>query len=249
MVPVKYFKLLRAFLLAYWILIIQFPRLSKLQKLQAIQSWSRQTLTVLGVRLDIAPSVEHLLRTEMPVLYVSNHVSWVDALIIQAVQPSVFVAKDEVRGWPVLGAIASKCGVIFVKRSSITSTRQMVNEVVRALSNDFCVAGFPEGTTSIGLEVNPFYSNLFEASILADAQVLPIALRYTRAATGEPCTKTPFIGELSFIRSLHQVISSNGIVATVLTGQPISPIGHTRKTLAQLSQHAVSTQLATLNSQ
>jgi 1-acyl-sn-glycerol-3-phosphate acyltransferase len=157
-------------------------------------------------------------------LYVSNHVSWVDALIIQAVQPSVFVAKDEVRGWPVVGAIASKCGVIFVKRSSITSTRQMVNEVVHALSNGFCVAGFPEGTTSIGSEVNPFYSNLFEASILADAQVLPIALRYTRAA-------------------------SNGIVATVLTGQPISPIGHTRKTLAQLSQHAVSTQLATLNSQ
>lgn len=246
MMFVKYLKLLHAFLLAFWILWFRFPHLSKEQKLFQIQNWSRKTLTVLGVRLENVSTITQTFPSQRPILLVSNHVSWIDALIIQAMQPSIFVAKDEIKNWPVVGAIAIACGVIFVKRSSASSARQMVDDVALALHNGYCVAGFPEGTSSNGSEVQLFHANIFEAAIHHDVAVQTLTLRYTHPTTGALCTKAAFIGELSFLESLHQVMSTKGIVAKVCVGEILSPQGHSRRSLAQLSQRTISTQLASL---
>lgn len=247
MMYVKYLKLLQAFLLAFWILWIRFPRLSKEQKLLEIQTWSRHTLDVLGIGLVCASHFTKSFRSEEPKLLIANHVSWIDALIIQAIQPSVFVAKMEVKKWPVIGAIATACGVIYVKRGSPSSARRMVDDVAQALHHGYCVAGFPEGTSSEGTNVQLFHANLFEAAIDHDIAVQPFALRYTHPSTGELCTKAAFIGELGFLQSLHQVMSAKGIVAKVWMGDILSPQGHSRRSLAQLSQRTISTQLASLS--
>lgn len=243
----KYLKLICAFLVAFWILWVKFPRLSKAQRLVEIQHWAIHTLNVLGVRLDNRSQISQTIHTSRPKLLVANHVSWVDVLIIQAIQPSIFVAKAEVKKWPVIGAMASACGVIFVKRSSPAGARRMVNDVDQALNNGYCVAGFPEGTSSEGTHVHPFHANLFEAAIHHGADIQPLTLRYVTAETRQICTQTAFIADLGFLQSLHQVVSTKGIVAIAHASNALRSQGHSRKSLAQLSHQIISSQLAAIS--
>ena len=242
---IKYLRLLASFAHAFFILWFKFPHASREQKLSHIKDWSHHVLKVVGIRLDITES-SALIHSTKAQLLVANHVSWLDVLVIQALHPCVFVAKSEVRKWPLVGSMAKACGVVFVDRSSSSSARKMVDDVASALHHGYCVAGFPEGTSSEGYGVSLFHANLFEAAIHRDVEVLPLALRYTDLSTSSLCVKAAFVGEIGFLESLHQVISTDGIHARIQIGQVLSPQGHSRRTLAHLSHRSVSTQLEAL---
>jgi len=243
----KYLKLLYAFGNAFWILWIKFPRLSRERKLQEIKDWSQKTLDILGIHVTHEATSVLLEASALPRLLVANHVSWVDALIIQTIQPSIFVAKSEVRKWPVVGSIATACGVVYVDRGSPSSARLMVDGVSSALHHGYCVAGFPEGTSSAGSKVSLFHANLFEAAINHDIQVQPLAIRYTDPETGALCPKAAFIDDIGFVESLHQIMCAPRIQAKVHMGELLSPQGHSRRTLAHLSHRSVGHQLELLN--
>lgn len=242
----SYLSLTYAFANAFWILWIKFPRLSRENKLIEIQNWSANVLRVLGVEVCSEARTSALDTDLHAQLLVANHVSWLDVLVIQSIQPSVFVAKSEVQNWPVIGLIAQACGVVFVDRGSLHSARKMVDEVAAALHHGYCVAGFPEGTSSDGRQVSLFHANLFEAAIHHQIDVRPLALRYKNIRTGELSIDAAFIDDIGFIESLHKVISLRAIRVDVHIGKPLSPKGHTRRTLAHLSHRAVSTQLEQL---
>lgn len=244
---IKYLRLIHAFARAFWILWIKFPRLSRERKLDEIKNWSKNTLKILGIEVIHETSLTHIETSPSPLMLVANHVSWVDALIIQSIQPSIFVAKSEVRSWPIVGSIATSCGVVFVDRGSPSSARRMVDDLSSALHNGYCVAGFPEGTSSEGCTVSLFHANFFEPAINHNIQVQPLAIRYTNPHTGDLCLKAAFIGEIGFVQSLHQVITSTGILAKVHAGDLLSPQGHSRRTLAHLSHRSVSSQLELLS--
>lgn len=244
---IKYLRLIHAFGRAFWILWIKFPRLNRDRKLEEIKIWSQHTLEILGIRVLHETSLAQIEQSAAPLMFVANHVSWVDALIIQSIQPSIFVAKSEVKHWPIVGSIATACGVVFVDRGSPSSARRMVDDVSSALHHGYCVAGFPEGTSSEGSTVSLFHANLFEAAIHHHIQVQPLAIRYTNPNTGALCLKAAFIGDIGFVQSLHQVMTSTGIHAKVHAGALLSPQGHSRRTLAHLSHRSVSNQLELLN--
>ena len=242
---IKYIRLFAAFFDAFAILWFKFPHASREQKLAHIQAWSAHVLSVMGVRLNIAPSSTFVWPNETQLL-VANHVSWLDVLVIQALQPCVFVAKSEVRRWPLIGNMAQACGVVFVDRSSSSAARKMVDDVARALHHGYCVAAFPEGTSSEGHGVSLFHANLFEAAIHRDVEVLPLALRYTDARTGELCLNAAFVGDIGFIKSMHQVMRETHMTVCVQIGKTLSPHGHSRRTLAHLSHRSVLNQLQSL---
>ena len=244
---IKYLRLIHAFGNAFWILWIKFPRLSRERKLEEIRNWSQKTLDVLGIQVMHETPVQHIHHEAAPRLLVANHVSWVDALIIQTIQPSVFVAKAELKNWPIVGSIATGCGVVFVNRSSPSSARHMVDELSSALHHGYCVAGFPEGTSSEGSSVKLFHGNLFEAAIKHNIEVQPLAIRYTNPSTGALCLKAAFFGDIGFVQSLHQVMTSTGIQAKVTMCETLSPEGHSRRTLAHLSQRSISSHIQLLN--
>jgi 1-acyl-sn-glycerol-3-phosphate acyltransferase len=244
---IKYLRLIHAFGSAFWILWIKFPKLNREQKLQSIQQWSQDTLDVLGIRVVHDTPLRKIKNADVPLLLVANHVSWVDALIIQSIQPSIFVAKAEVKSWPIVGSIATGCGVVFVNRGSPSSARRMVDDLSSALHHGYCVAGFPEGTSSEGSSVRLFHANLFEAAINHQVEVLPMAIRYINPHTGALCIRAAFIGDIGFVASLHQIMTATGIHAKVHVGERLSPTGHSRRTLAQLSQRSVSQQLELLS--
>lgn len=242
---IKYLRLLVAFANAFAILWFKFPRASREQKLSDIQAWSTHVLEVVGVKLNMAPS-SAFIQPNRTQLLVANHVSWLDVLVIQALHPCVFVAKSEVRHWPLVGSLAQACGVVFVDRSSPTSARKMVEDVASALHHGYCVAGFPEGTSSEGHDVSLFHANLFEAAIQRDVDVLPLALRYIDSRTGGLNLKAAFVGDIGFMASLHRVMSTPHLSVDVQIGNALSPQGHSRRTLAHLSHRSVLQQLQSL---
>ena len=246
MMWLKYLRLVLAFARAFGIVWFKFPHLSRDDKMHAIQQWCQHVLHVL--RIDVqANTPAHTPPLDGPTLLVANHVSWLDILVIQSIQPCIFVAKREVQDWPIVGTLAQSCGVIFVDRSSASAAKEMVNDVASALQRGYHVAGFPEGTSSEGLRVQLFHANLFEAALQIDTGVQPLALRYCHPDTRSPCADMAFIGELGFLSSLHQVVQQPAVVAQVKLEKRLTPTGHSRRTLAHLSHRSVSHALASLS--
>jgi 1-acyl-sn-glycerol-3-phosphate acyltransferase len=244
-VSITYLRLLYAFLKAFWILFVQFPRLDRASQSLAVQQWSADTLKLLGISVEVMGALE--ITTSNPSrLLVANHISWLDPLVIQTLQHSIFVAKQEVSQWPVVGRIAKGCEVVFVNRGSPSSARKMVQSMTDALQKNMCIAGFPEGTSTEGHAVGFFHSNLFEVAVANACEVIALSLRYKDPQTHAMRFEPAFVGDIGFLQSLHRVICASPLVVQVVVSEPIAPHGHTRRTLAQLVQKKVESQLQSL---
>jgi 1-acyl-sn-glycerol-3-phosphate acyltransferase len=170
---------------------IQPARDRPLAKATWLQDVARRVLPVLGVRI----SVQGLIPGSG--LLVSNHLSYLDVLVLAALAPSVFVAKREVKSWPVFGWFASLAGTIFVDRQRKCHTSQTNTRMTRLLEDRQLVILFPEGTSTDGRTVLPFRSSLLEPAAtlgcnttvaclnyyLEDGNV-PVSRRYLTAAAG-----------------------------------------------------------------
>src|SRR5215831_69345 len=100
---------------------------------------------------------------DCPVLFVSNHVSWADILVIGSIAPVAFVAKREVRDWPLVGVTAKVQRTVFVDRTRRYQAGEAVAEIVRRVESGVSVVLFAEGTSSDGNRVLPFRSALLGA--------------------------------------------------------------------------------------
>ena len=242
---ITYLRLLYAFIKAFWVLFVQLPRLDQAGQSLAIQQWSADTLKLLGIWVEVIGDVG-ISAAKPSRLLVANHISWLDPLVIQTLQHSIFVAKQEVSRWPVVGQIAKGCDVVFVNRGSPSSARKMVQGLTEALQNNMCIAGFPEGTSTEGHQVGLFHSKLFEVAVANSCEVVALSLRYKDPATQAMRLEPAFVGDIGFLQSLHRVICAPPMVVQVVVSEPIAPHGHTRRTLAQLAQAKVQTQLESL---
>lgn len=240
-----YLRLIYAFIKAFWILFVQFPHLDRKSQGSEIQKWSAETLKLLGVSVEVIGDIDITLANR-PYLIVANHISWLDPLVIQTLQHSIFVAKHEVSQWPIVGHIAKGCEVVFVDRGSASSARKMVQSMTDVLQRNMCIAGFPEGTSTEGRQVGLFHSNLFEAAVTTNCKVIALSLRYKDPDTQAIRLEPAFVGEISFLQSLHQVICAPPMVVQVVVSSPIAPQGHTRRTLAHFAQGKVESQLRLL---
>jgi 1-acyl-sn-glycerol-3-phosphate acyltransferase len=120
-------------------------------------------------------------------LLVSNHLSYLDVLAYASTMPCSFVAKREVRGWPVFGGFATMAGTIYVDRERHAANCGPAALMEEALRAGVTVVLFPEGTSSDGREVRRFHSGFFEPAIRADATVTAAAIGYS-SHTAEEAT-------------------------------------------------------------
>jgi len=177
-------KLVRALAHAHagwWTIRTQFPKLTPAQREQRVQQWAQRMLTLMGVRLVVQGTPP----ARGPVLVVSNHLSWLDILTIHAARHVRFVSKAGVRQWPLVGTLSNGAGSLYIERERRRDALRVVHHMTEALSKGDLIAVFPEGTTSDGSGLLPFHANLLQAAISSGAPVLPIALRFAEAATGE----------------------------------------------------------------
>lgn len=167
-----------------------------------------------------------------PVLYVSNHISWADILVIGSVAPVAFVAKREVADWPLVGVTAKVQRTVFVDRARRHQAAEAVSEIVRRLVGGTSVVLFAEGTSSDGNRVLPFRSALLgaiqEASAHAAAGNIllqPMSISYT-GQHGMPMGRqhrplVAWYGDLDFLPHIKAFITQGAVDATVSYGDPI----------------------------
>jgi 1-acyl-sn-glycerol-3-phosphate acyltransferase len=141
--------------------------------------FSRLILMVLNIRIHIKHR-DRKQTAQGALLIVANHVSYIDVLIIAALAPSVFVTSVELGSTLFLGMLARLGGSMFVERRRPSGLKKEITTISNVLGEGFSVSLFPEGTTSNGEQVQLFKIPLFDAAIAANADVLPICLRYTR---------------------------------------------------------------------
>ncbi len=205
-----------------------------------MRRWSRKLLEILDVELSVTgdpPEVEP--RTGM---VVANHVSWLDIFVISAVSPCRFVAKAEIRRWPVIGYLSEWAGTVFVERSRRHDTARVNGEIRRLLAAGERLAVFPEGTTTDGTELKIFHPSLLQPAVEAAAPVHPTALRY-REASGALSRAAPYSGDLSFLGSLRRILREPSIRAEIVFCAPIDSRGFTRHELARASEQAIAAAL------
>lgn len=161
-----------------WLLI---PRLRK--RFWVIpRLWHRIALRLMGFRITIKGKKN--LPRKKNVMYVANHCSYLDILVLGTFLSGAFISKSEVAHWPVFGFLAKLQGTFFINRQA-KYARQQKKELSLLAQNGTNFVLFPEGTTTDGTYVMPFKSALFGVATDLNMDIQPIALRY-KTINGKP---------------------------------------------------------------
>jgi 1-acyl-sn-glycerol-3-phosphate acyltransferase len=217
-----------------------FPWLDTAQRMERVRHWSARLVAICGIRIE----VRHV--SGAPVLtnalMVSNHISWLDIFVINSVCPSRFVAKADIRGWPMIGWLCQQAGTIFIARGRVREVRRIFERLVASLRAGECVAFFPEGGTAAQGSLLPFHANLFEAAIDAKVAVQPYALRYVNAE-GRLEPAVDFVGDTTFMQSVMNIVRARNMVVQLSVLPPLRPNDAHRRELADAAQQEIAVAL------
>jgi 1-acyl-sn-glycerol-3-phosphate acyltransferase len=195
---------------------------------------ARLLLGVTGIRLRVRGPRRF---GERGVLVVANHMSWIEALALAAVQPVRLVAKREVRGWFLIGAIAAATGVLFIDREGLRRLPGTLADITGALRSGQPVAVFPEGTTWCGTAAGPFRSAAFQAALDAEVPVRPVAT--TLRCAGRVATEAAYIGGRNLLGSIGAVLALRDLVCELTLLPTLAPRGD-RAELARSAASAIT---------
>jgi 1-acyl-sn-glycerol-3-phosphate acyltransferase len=213
--------------------LVVFPFLGAAARMGHVQRWSRRVLRTFGVTVEV--SGEAVLPNA---LLVANHTSWVDVFVINARLPSRFVAKSEVRAWPLIGPLSALAGTVFVARGRQSQLKRTLGELARGLRGGERIACFPEGTSAAQGDLQPFRANLFEAAIEAGVPVQAIALSYCDD-DGAPHPSVEYIADMSLAESMVAILTGPPIRARLHALPPLDSIGASRRALALATEDQV----------
>ncbi len=211
-----------------------FPFITAEKRLWQTGRWCGQMARALGV------TVEGQGRSHPgPALLVSNHISWLDILAINAVHPARFVSKADVKHWPVLGWLVGCGGTLFIERERKRDALRVVHQIASALKQGDTIAMFPEGTTGDGSTLLPFHANLLQAAISTDALLQPIALRYVDDDSS-PSQAVVWVGDSTLAESLWKVATARGLRVQVTQLDPVACAGQDRRELGEAVRRDVA---------
>lgn len=212
-----------------------FPLASEPLRLTLKARWSRQLLDAFGIRLETAG------RPAEGGLLVANHISWLDIFAINAVAPSAFVSKDDVRQWPLIGWWATGADTIFLERGSRSAALRAKRSIAEYLRRRRRVCVFPEGTTGFGAAVMPFHGALFQSAIDAGVSVLPAMLRYTER--GRHSLAPAYVGDTPLVATFLAIARARRLVVQVVFLPGLDTVAADRRHLAATAHRAITRRL------
>ena len=217
-----------------------YPHLDQPAQRRMAQNWSKRLLSVLSIRLHycgVPPPPE-----AQRVMLAANHVSWLDVYSLITVCPARFVAKAEIRSWPLLGWLSRNAGTLFIERTKRRDTARINEHIGNALTMGDRVTVFPEGTTSDGTMLRHFHASLLQPAVTVAATLYPVAIRYTDTA-GKMSESAPYAG-ISMLESLQRVLAEPWIDVELIFTAPINSSGKNRRELAREAEHAIASALS-----
>ncbi|RKT57182.1 lysophospholipid acyltransferase family protein [Saccharothrix australiensis] len=200
-----------------------------------LRRWFRLLVRAFGARLSVVGAPVFQATPGRGVLVVSNHVSWLDELAIDAVQPIRMVAKRDIKDWPVLGGLITAARTVYLDRERLSLLPGTVAELTAALRDGAAVGIHAEGTTWCGLASGRYRPALFQAALDAGVPVQPVVLRYL--VGGAPTTRAAFVGSDTLVDSLRRVLRLRDLVVEVRVLDEVAPgRAASRRELAALVQ-------------
>lgn len=200
---------------------------------RAVRAWSAGLMRIFGFRLRRIGTPQ-----PGPVLFVANHVSWIDIEALHSQRMMGFVAKREIAGWPLVGWLAARGQTIFHERGSTDSLNGVLEVMVQRLRGGRSVGVFPEGRTRGGDHVGPFHARIFTAAVQAQVPVQPVALRYGEGGAAQ--TVVAFGPREHFGGNFLRLLGEPARLAEVHFLEPILP-GDVdgRRRIADLSRERI----------
>ncbi len=157
-----------------------------------INHWMRGICQILGLRIHV-----HGEAVTGPALFVCNHISWHDIVVLQSIMPTGFIAKHEIRHWPIIGWMAYRGNTLFIKRG----TRNAIHAITHAMSKRFraqqSMLLFPEGTTSTGESILPFRSRLYVPAIETQTPIQTLGIYYD--SDNSNCKELAYVEDATLI--------------------------------------------------
>lgn len=217
-----------------------YPHLDQPAQRRMAQNWSARLLSILCIRWSYrgtTPPPE-----AQRVMLAANHISWLDVYALITVCPARFVAKAEIRNWPLLGWLSRNAGTLFIERTKRRDTARINEHIGNALTIGDRVAVFPEGTTSDGTMLRHFHASLLQPAVTVAATLYPVAIRYTNIA-GKTSESAPYTG-ITMLESVRRILEEPWIDVELIFADPISSSGKNRRELAREAEHAIAIALS-----
>ena len=197
-------------LLAFAVLLFLYSWSGEARRARLVRWWSRGLLRLSGIRVNVrgTPLIGH------GGLWIANHVSWVDIFLLNSVQATSFIAKQEIRNWPVLGWLVAAVGTLFIERGNRRAVPHVSAMMRKRLDRGQRIGLFPEGTTSDGLDVLHFHGGLFEAAMRSGAAIQPVALCYRHH--GRRSAFAAYVGDQTLVQNVWKVWGHGGVSVDVV---------------------------------
>jgi len=200
---------------------------------RVIRLWSTGLLRIFGFRV-------RQVGQPLPggVLFVANHVAWLDITLMHSRHVVGFVAKAEISRWPLIGWLAGRAGTIYHHRGNNESLHGVMHQMVSRLQSGLPVGVFPEGRTTDGLKVHTFHARIFQPALAANVTVQPVALRYGERGSAQALVA--FQPGENFLQNFLRVLGDPPRVAEVHFLAPIEPSEEGRRRMAETARARIA---------
>lgn len=197
-----------------------------------VRAWSSGLLRIFGLKV-------HRFGTPLPgaVLFVANHVSWLDITLFHSQLWAGFVSKAEVERWPLIGWLASLGGTIYHHRGSQDSLHGVMHQMLERLQAGYPAAVFPEGRATSGEAIGVFHARIFQPAVLAQVPVQPVALRYGPGGVAQ--TVVAFGPREDFLRNFLRLLGEPARVAELHFLEPVAASEDGRRRMAETCRERI----------
>lgn len=177
--------------------------------------------------------------SEQTAMLASNHISWLDIIVIGQYKPACFVAKSDILHWPVIGFLSRQAGTIFIRRGDKKNILGTADKMISLLKQNGTIIAFPEGTTTKGDQVLNFHASLFQPALSTHSAIQPVAISYQGSAREH----APFVGDDTFVKHLIKMLKLEKIEASLCFLPVIDTSGKDRQTVSHETRRLIVTAL------
>ena len=205
------------------LIFLFYPKMAKSSVSSMVHLSGKIFTFILGIKIRVSGDID--LFKKKGAFFVCNHLSYIDGIVAASLAPLVFVAKADIRNWPLLGALIYLSHTVFINRNKPLDIDKDIGRIRSFLKNKINVVIFPEGTSGNGSFLLPFKSSLFAAPFESGGPIIPLALIY-RQINGQALTEKNkdlvyWYGDMLFFPHLVHLLRLNEVVIEIKVCEPL----------------------------
>jgi 1-acyl-sn-glycerol-3-phosphate acyltransferase len=200
-----------------------FPLASQSLKYKLIKWWCKHLLVSFNISITSYGHIPANNQAMAGAMFVANHISWMDIHALNSIVSMRFIAKSEIKSWPIFGYLARKANVLFIDRGKRQEAGRIVHMTSNSLKGGDNLCLFPEGTTTDGTKMMPFKSSIIQAAIHAKSTIYPVAIRYP-GINGKANTEMAYAGETTMRESMQQILMQQNPIVELHFLAPVSTL-------------------------